>query len=87
MPFKQKTFCPNKKSYRDLLVFVSLALQTFKVLAYNNNVHFLNTFLSATLPTVLYLRTSLACVCNPPVTTNFISCFEQFELVLIILYA
>lgn len=55
------------------------------MLAYNDNVHFLNTFLSGPLSTVLYLRTSLAHVCNHPVTTNFISCSPPSELVLVIL--
>lgn len=31
MPFKQKAFCPNKKSYQDLLVFVNLV--PFKMFA------------------------------------------------------
>lgn len=33
MPYKQKAFCPDKKSYQDLVVFVSLVLQHFKVFA------------------------------------------------------
>ena len=33
MPFKPKEFCPNKKSFQDLVVFVSLVLQHFEVFA------------------------------------------------------
>lgn len=88
MPYKQKAFCPDKKSYQDSVVFVSLVLQHFKVFAQNINVRFLNTSPFESLPRALYLRIScLACLYNDLVTTNFISCCEQSELVLIILHA
>lgn len=88
MPFKPKEFCLNKKSFQDLVVFVSLALQHFEVFAWNVNALFLKKhLLFESLSTCLYLRLScLASLCNNLVTSNFITC-KQPELVLVILHA
>lgn len=85
MPFKQKSFCPNKKSYQGSLgVHSSACCLPFRRLS--GMLMFLpNTLVFASLSLVLYLWISCsACLHDNPVTTNFISCLEIPKLILVI---
>lgn len=85
MPFKQKSFCPNKESYQGLLgVHSSACCLLFRRLS-GMLMLLLNTlvFDSPSRDPYLWISCS-ACFHDNPVTTNFISCFEIPKLILVI---